>query len=252
MIGVAFSAFLVLIASARIAMAAPLTWDWQLSQPFDLSRSVAWLDIDPDNQSPAELAAIQAQGIKTICYVSVGTIEDYRDDIADFPAEVVGNVYGDWPDEKFLDVRRLDIVLPLMTARFKRCADLGFEAVEPDNIDVYTNDSGFAISEKDAVAYILALAEVAHGLGMHIGQKNAPELTAKLVGALDLVITEDCHMDGWCAEVIGYADAGKPVFAAEYSDTDVDFAEACAWGATRGFSFILKDRDLTQSFEACP
>jgi hypothetical protein len=83
-------------------------------------------------------------------------------------------------------------------------------------------------------------------------QKNAPALTADLSAHFDGALTEDCFVDGWCAEVQAYAAAGKPVFMAEYSDTAVDFPAACAWGRPRGYSPILKDRALTRSLGTCP
>jgi hypothetical protein len=45
---------------------------------------------------------------------------------------------------------------------------------------------------------------------------------------------------------------GKPVFAAEYTDMDVDFNAACTWGREHNVSFILKNRILTAFRVACP
>lgn len=228
------------------------SWDWQLTDPYDLTRRVDVLDIDPDNHSPADIAALKNQGLTLICYVSVGTVETYRHDKTAFPPEAVGKIYDEWPDERFLDIRRLDLLLPIMRARFQRCADLGFDAVEPDNQDVHDNDSGFDVRAQDTLRYIRALADEAHSLGLRIGQKNISDLTPQLIDTLDFVIAEDCFADGWCEDVLAYARAGKPVYAAEYRDTDVDFDAACRWGKTRGVSFILKDRNLTQDLTTCP
>lgn len=245
----------LLFASMTLAAGGSMAqshWDWQLSEPYDLlSHDVQVMDIDPDNHSASDIAALSARGVKTICYVSVGTAEEYRDDVANFPASVIGKTYGDWPDEKFLDIRQIDALLPIMTARFQRCRDMGFSAVEPDNMDVYTNDSGFAISAADTVAYMRALANVAHGMGLQIGQKNVPELTPSLVGMLDFVVTEGCYVDGWCEQVFAYIQQGKPVYAAEYTDTRVNFTAACSFGAENGYHFILKNRDLTSKLGTC-
>ncbi len=240
--------FLVLMAAPAAAQA----WDLQFTEPFDLGRPVEVLDLDPDNHTAEDLAALRARGIKLLCYVSVGTVEDYRSDKDAFPPEVVGKVYGDWPDERFLDIRRRDILIPIMRARFERCHDMGFDAVDPDNQDVYINESGFDVSAEDTLAYMRALADMAHGMGMQIGQKNIPELTPALVGTLDFVVTEDCFQDGWCADVLPYVADGKPVHAIEYTDTGVDFAAACAWGAEHGAAFILKDRTLDGRVRNCP
>jgi hypothetical protein len=229
-----------------------VTWDWQLSDPFDLAREVQVMDLDAENHTAGEIAALKARSVTLICYVSVGTAENYRADYGDFPDGVMGKVYGDWPDERFLDIRQMDVLLPIMKARFQRCADMGFDAIEPDNQDVWTNESGFPVTEGDTVAYLKALAKLAHGMGLEIGQKNVPELTEKLVGTLDFVITEDCFAQGWCDQVLAYTKAGKPVYVAEYTDQIVDFPAACAWGAANGASVILKDRELTSFRKSCP
>ncbi len=246
-------ALVILLASGTIALAqGGPAWDWQLSEPFDFARNVAIMDTDPDSVTAAQIAALNARGVMTICYVSVGTLENYRTDVGAFPALVVGKVYDDWPDERFLNIERRDILLPLMQARFQHCKDMGFTAIEPDNMDVYTNDSGFDLGISATTRYVFALADIAHGMGLKIGQKNVPELTAYLAQKFDFVITEDCFSDGWCPQVAAYAAQGKPILAAEYTDTDVNWPAACAYGAANGYSMILKDRDLNAELQTCP
>jgi hypothetical protein len=247
--------FFGLVALVSVAAAAPLpgaSWDWQLGETIDPPAGIQVFDAEPDSVTREQIMALNEAGIYTICYVSTGTIEDYRDDVNAFPASVVGKTYGDWPDEKFLDIRAIDVLLPLMQARFERCRDLGFQAIEPDNQDSHDNDTGFDISSPDVIAYLKALATLAHDQGMEIGQKNISDLTDQLVGIMDFVVTEDCFFDGWCDEVLPYIAAGKPVFDAEYTDTGVDFAAACAYEAEHKVSMILKDRDLTIGLESCP
>lgn len=228
------------------------SWDWQLSEPLDLSRDVKVLDLHPGLVTKADLAALKERGIKTICYVSVGTIEDTSPDLGVFPPEVIGKRYVDWPAERFLDVRRLDVLIPLMKARFESCRELGFDAIEPDNMDVYDNQSGFDLSEADTLAYVAALADEAHGLGLAIGQKNVPDMTARLMPVMDFAITESCFQDGWCASMKPYVVAGKAVYDAEYDDRPLDLADACAEAQTLGISMIVKDRDLTRHLKTCP
>lgn len=226
-------------------------WDWQLSEPLDLNRDVEVLDLHPDLVSKTQMASLNRRGIKTICYVSVGTVERSSHDKNAFPAQVVGKAYEDWPKEKFLDVRQLDILVPLMRARFERCKALGFDAIEPDNMDVHDNDSGFDIDADDTLAYVRALARTAHELEMKIGQKNVADLTSELVSYLDFVITESCFQNDWCQDVAAYPQAGKPVFDAEYSDRPIDFDKACKTVKTLNISMILKDRDLHAPVRGC-
>lgn len=52
--------------------------------------------------------------------------------------------------------------------------------------------------------------------------------------------------------MLPFLEAGKAVFAAEYTDMDVDFGAACAWGRAHNVSFILKNRILTAWRQICP
>ena len=234
------------------AFGSGLTWDWQLSEPFNLNVAVQVLDLDPDSMGRGDIAALRDSGILTICYVSVGTLEDWRGDVAAFPQAVVGRAYAEWPGENFLDIRQTDILLPLMQARFADCAAKGYAAIEPDNMDVYTNASGFDITAAQTVSYISALAEIAHGLGLAIGQKNVPELTPALEPLLDFVVTEGCLADGWCDQVAAYAAHNKAIFAAEYDVPAADQPALCGTAQSTGMSLIFKDYDLDARGAFCP
>lgn len=165
---------------------------------------------------------------------------------------MLGKTYEDWPDERFLDIRRLDVLLPIMKSRFEACKNEGFDAIEPDNMDVHDNDSGFPITADDVVAYVARLAAIAHSLDLGIGQKNVPDLTADLINHMDFLIAESCFQDKWCDDVNAYVRAGKPIFDAEYTDRPIDFQEACEVAAQQNIAMILKDRDLTSPVQTCP
>ncbi|NDU99723.1 endo alpha-1,4 polygalactosaminidase [Pseudoroseicyclus tamaricis] len=250
--GAALAAMLAVWGGATLAQEAP-RWDWQLQPPFELSADVAIIDLDPDEVDAADVQALQARGVMTVAYISVGTWEEWRSDAGAFPDHVLGRVYGDWPDERFLDIRDHATLLPIMRERFARAAAMGFDAIEPDNLDVHINESGFAVGPADLVAYAEALAEMAHGMGLQIGQKNVPDLVPQLVPVMDFMVAEGCFDDGWCDAALPYLAAGKPVLDAEYTDTSVDFTAACAYAAAEGLSMILHDRDLAgPAHAACP
>ncbi len=239
---------------ATATYAAPkvgVPWDWQLSETIRPPKGIKVFDADPDSVTRKQIQKLKRAGVYTICYVSVGTLENYRTDVDRFPARVVGKVYGDWPDERFLDIRRRKILIPLMRKRFQRCKRLGFDAVEPDNQDVYSNDSGFNLTARQQVRYLKEIARVAHKMGMEVGQKNVPELTRRLVGSMDFIITESCFQDRWCRKVSAYPRAGKPVFDAEYKDRKINFKKACRVAKRLKISMILKDRNLGHARRAC-
>ncbi len=230
-----------------------LTWQWHLSEPpVDLSVEAQVYDIDLFDNDASVIAKLHDQGRKVICYISVGSREDWRPDAGRFPPEVLGKDYAGWPGEKWLDIRRLDLLAPILRARLDLCVAKGFDAVEPDNIEIYDNDTGFPLTYQDQWKYALWLADEAHARGLAVGLKNAPDMVADALPHFDFAIAEDCFVQGWCNQFVPFIQAGKPVFAAEYTDTGVDFAAACAWGREHGFSFIQKNRILTAFRRTCP
>jgi len=230
-----------------------LTWQWHLSNPpVDLSVDAQVYDIDLFDNDASVIQALHARGRKVICYISVGSREDWRPDADQFPPQVLGKDYEGWPGEKWLDVRRIDLLAPIMRLRLDQCAAKGFDGVEPDNIEIYDNDTGFPLTYGDQLAYALWLANEAHARGLAIGLKNASDTVADALPHYDFAVAEDCFVQGWCADLLPFITAGKPVFAAEYTDTGVDFPAACTWGREHQFSFIQKDRDLTAFRITCP
>lgn len=242
---------MILLATLILAQVGD-SWDMQFTEPFTLDRPVTWIVLDAATHGAGAVAEVQSGGAKAICYVSVGTVEDWRLDLERFPAEVIGKPLPDWPGENYLDIRRTDILLPIMAARFRDCAAAGFDGVAPDNQDVFQNDSGFPLTEAEGLAYIVALADLAHGMDLIVAQRNLPELSGQLVDRMDFLLTEGCFEWGFCGEMTAYQRAGKPVFDVEYTDADIDFAAACAQAKRLGISMILKDRELTgKVWQAC-
>lgn len=234
------------------ASAQSIPWDWQLTGPFDLSADIQAINLDPVDHSMSDIAALNARGVKTICYTSVGTLEDWREDRGAFPETVVGRAYYEGADERFLDIRQIDVLVPLMAARFQRCKDLGFVAIDPDNQDIYENNPGMPITAADTVLYLKALAEVAHGMGLEIGQKNTPALTPELVGTMDFITAVGCHRYEWCDGVQAYNSAGKSVYAVEIIDESTDVSSICQYGATNALRFIFKREAISTGVQHCP
>src|SRR2546428_12002059 len=110
----------------------------QLSTPVDQSVNAQVYDIDLFDNSAAVVSALHASGRHVICYLSAGSYEDWRPDAAQFPAVVKGNSNG-WPGEKWLDIRRLHLLGPIMHARLDPCPPKGLDAGEPGHIDRHTH-----------------------------------------------------------------------------------------------------------------
>ena len=227
-----------------------LSWQWQLTGKLDLSYQVDVIDVDMDVHSSV-VDHYHQQGSKVICYVNVGSYEDWRKDADLFASEVIGKDYQGWAGERWLDIRRIDLLAPIMRARFDLCAQKGFDAIEPDNMEVPAGESGFYISSEDRLRYAIWLADEAHARGLAIGVKNSPDLARELVDVYDFAITEDCFYYGWYEEMTVFIDAGKAVFAAEYTDLTQNLDGVCELSKRIGFSTILKNRNLNAWIKSC-
>ena len=75
------------------------------------------VDLDSDGTSAATVRNLHKGGRVVVCYISAGSVERYRSDASKFPARVVGKVLDGWPDERWLDIRQLSVLLPLMMSR---------------------------------------------------------------------------------------------------------------------------------------
>jgi hypothetical protein len=225
-----------------------LTWQWQLSVPVDQSVDVDVYDIDMFENDAAVVASLHAAGRKVICYIDVGGWEDYRPDAADFPPSVLGAPIEGWPSERWLDIRQLDVLRPIMAARFDLCAARGFDGVEPDLMDAASAETGFDLSPADQIAYNLMIAGLAHERGLAVGLKNDLTQIPQLVDTFDFAVNEQCAEYSECEMLVPFIAAGKPVFHAEY---DVPTAAFCEETTRLGFSSIRKQLDLGAWLETC-
>jgi len=227
---------------------AGVTFDWCLD---DLKASDTFtaevVDVDAFTTTAAQVAALHKQGKKVIAYLSVGTIEDDRPDANLLPAEVIGKIYDEWPHEKWLDIRKPEKLQPWLKSRINMILSKGFDAVEPDNIDSYDNDSGFDISLDDTKRYCDYLIALAHQNGLGIGQKNVPELADTYSKQFDWVLTEDAFADKFQDDLKSYISLNKPVFAVEYTDrtSQSSFSSTiCPKAKSLGYFALLKRRSL--------
>jgi hypothetical protein len=227
------------------------SWQWQLTAPISQSINAAMYDIDLFDNNASVVTSLHSQNRKVVCYISVGSWEDWRPDADQFPSIVIGNDYAGWPGEKWLDIRRIDLIGPIMQARFDLCQSKGFDAIEPDNIDGYANDTGFTLTYQDQITYNTWLANQAHLRGLSIGLKNDADQVTALLPYFDWALTEDCFDQDWCDQVLPFINAGKPVFAAEYTDTGITLDQFCPQANSMNFNAILKHRDLDAWRQAC-
>ncbi|MFI9119918.1 endo alpha-1,4 polygalactosaminidase [Streptomyces bikiniensis] len=223
-------------AGARWQPRPGLAWQWQLDGRVDPSVDVPVYDIDGFENSAADVARLHRDGRKVICYVNVGAWEDYRPDRDAFPESVLGGPNG-WHGERWLDIRRLDVLRPLMERRFDMCRDKGFDAVEPDLVEGYGNDTGFPLTADDQLRYNRMIADIAHARGLAVGLKNDLHQIPLLVDHFDFAVNEECAQFDECGLLEPFVAAGKAVFHVEYEESPSAF---CAESRSLRLSSMLK------------
>ena len=216
------------------------SWQWQLTTPVDQSVDVTMYDIDMFDNHASVVASLHAKGRKVVCYISAGTWENWRPDAGKFPSEVLGNSNG-WAGERWLDIRRVDILGPLMEARLDLCRAKGFDGVEPDNVDGYSNSTGFPLTYQDQIAYNTFLAGIAHARGLSVGLKNDVEQAAELEPYFDWTLNEQCFQYKECTLLLPFVAVGKPVFEVEYR---LETSRFCPTANAMNFNSIKKKRSL--------
>ncbi|MET7621673.1 endo alpha-1,4 polygalactosaminidase [Streptomyces sp. NPDC005408] len=217
-----------------------LGWQWQLSGKLDPTVDVPVYDIDGFDHPKSAVDDLHRRGRKVICYLSTGAWEDFRPDAAKFPKEVLGRGNG-WDGERWLDIRRTDVLEPLMAARIDMCRTKGFDAVEPDNMDAYANPTGFRITAADQLRYNRLIARLAHDRGLAVGLKNDLDQIPQLVGDFDFAVNEQCAEHDECAELTPFIEADKAVFHVEY---ELKTGEFCPGVRRLDLSSMLKKYEL--------
>ncbi|MFI6088007.1 endo alpha-1,4 polygalactosaminidase [Streptomyces sp. NPDC051218] len=218
-------------------------FDYQLGGPYQPGDAVQAVSRDR--------SAEPAKGLYNVCYVNAFQTQPgdaitwwkkkhpdllLKDDDGSLVVD------DDW-DEPLLDIstpgkrgRLMNVVGPWIDG----CAELGYDAVEPDNLDSYERSDDL-LTPEHAAAFAELLADRAHDRGLAIAQKNTTDLLPERgrIG-FDFAVVEECAAYEECGD---FADAyDDKVFAVEY--TRQDYRGACAaWGAR--LSITLRDRDVS-------
>ncbi|MEU8652697.1 endo alpha-1,4 polygalactosaminidase [Streptomyces sp. NPDC048737] len=217
-----------------------LAWQWQLDGRVDPSADVPVYDIDGFENSAADVARLHRDGRKVICYVNVGAWESFRPDKDAFPRAVLGEPNG-WAGERWLDIRRISVLRPLMAKRFDMCRDKGFDAVEPDLMEGYGNETGFPLTARDQLRYNRMIAGLAHERGLSVGLKNDLPQIPELVADFDFAVNEECAQYDECGRLTPFVAAGKAVFHVEYTEPAGEF---CPESRRLRLSSMLKKPEL--------
>ncbi len=232
----------ILLHTPHIWQPKPGTsWQWQLSGTIDTSFDVQMYDIDLFETPLSTIEALHADGRRVICYMSAGSWEEYRPDADQYPQEILGNTLDGWPDEKWVDFRQIDKLGPILEARMDLAVSKGCDGIEPDNIDGYTNSSGFPLTAEDQLQFNRWLADQAHARGLSIGLKNDLNQIKQLVSSFDWALNEQCFQYNECDLLLPFIQKDKAVFGVEYTGSTADF---CQDANKKNFDWLKKNLNL--------
>jgi Glycoside-hydrolase family GH114 len=213
-------------------------------------------DIDGEVNTRATVDALHARGKKVICYFDAGVYETYRSDAAAFEAmtpRIWGKPDKGWDGSYWLDIRRIGELQPIVQSRIQVCKDKGFDAVRPDEMTAWSNDTGFPITYQDQLVYNRLVAQWVHAAGMSVGLLSDIDQAADLVDSFDWTLNEECFEFNECLRVTDtsglgrdgklhdglqvFVERNKAVWIAEYhAYSDTQWAAICSESRVNRFN----------------
>jgi hypothetical protein len=220
---------------------------------IDFQTDGACTDGAISQENAAAVTAIHAGGGHAICYIDAGGAESFR---SDFPAYqmfnddcggcLFGKPIGGFRNEFWLNINddqgQRTFILGRIAARLDRCVANGFDGVEMDVVDAFSNRTGLTITPDTQLLFNTALANLAHSKGLTVALKNDVEQIPDLAPYFDYAINEQCEQYSECGNYATYfATAGKPVFQVEYK---LKTSRFCPPANAANRNAILKTFDL--------
>ena len=227
------------------------SWQWQIDGgPIDetvldaVGNPKKMFDIDMFTSDASTIQRLHAKGIAVVCYVETGGWESFRPDANSYPAAVLGSPLSGYPGERFVDIRRLDVLLPIIAARLDLARGKGCDGIEPDLDDTYASDTGFPLTMPQQLVFNKAVADLAHARGMSIGLKNGASpggvFEAAMAEFTDWALNEECHQFGECGGYRAFIAQDKAVFQVEYTASGTTAAGVCPANNAANYDGILK------------
>ena len=217
-------------------------WDYQIGKPYDPRDGVTVVSRDR-TVAPLDDAY-------TMCYVNAyqtqpDAVRWWKNNHPELLLKKADGSYvvDSYWGEILFDIRtaeKREALAAIVNEWVTGCADDGFQAVEPDNLDSWTR-SGGRLTRDQAFGFAALIIDHAHSQSLAIGQKNAAGQTAlgKAAG-FDFAVAEEC---GRYRECNAYtADYGDQVYVIEYHSQDYRYS-CDRWGDE--LAIILRDRNVT-------
>jgi hypothetical protein len=231
----------------------PVSARWQLQLQGDVNTRypVELYDIDLFDSSKILIDGLHASGKRVICYFSAGSSEDWRSDDPEFHADDKGSSLQGWQGERWLNIRS-ENVREIMKTRMDYALRQGCDGVDPDNVDAYTNPSGFYFTAEDQLDYNRFLAVEAHKRNLAIGLKNDLDQISDLVDYFDFSVDEQCFEYDECEKLRPFTDRNKAVLNVEYKSPYANMPEMrqalCDQAKSMKFSTLVLPIKLDDDF----
>jgi hypothetical protein len=231
---------------------ATATWDVELSSvPRGTPRRVTLEEIDGFDATRRDVARLRANGIVAVCYISAGTWESWRRDAHAYPTALLGRPDAGWSGERWVDIRAFhpgSTLFDILAQRVAMCRSKGFGAVDFDNVDGFTNETGFALTGPEQLAFNEGLAAMAHRAGLLAFLKNDVTQIRALAPHFDGAVGEQCHVYGECALYEPFIRRGAPVLDIEYGPSPT----MCPYDESHHIFGVVLDRALDgKVYDAC-
>jgi len=220
------------------------SWHWQLNGKIKMDVLADVYIVDLYDTPKSTIDTLHKEGKKVIAYFSAGSYESWREDAKRFSKSAIGAKMDGW-DERWLDIRDPSIK-SIMRDRIALAKKKGFDGVEADNVDGYTNKTGFKLSFNDQIKYNRFLSEEAHKNSLAIALKNDIDQIKDLEKYFDFAINEECHEFNECDKYQPFIKSKKAVFNAEYKKTNTK--KVCLESKKLGLQTLFLPLELDGSF----
>lgn len=206
-------------------------------------------DIDLFDTSASSIVSLKSGGHRVICNVAAGIMESWRPDAGSFHASDLGHSVSGSSQERWLNTESAN-VRSVIRARLDLARSKGCDGVDLDNVDAFSNNSGFPLNAETQKNYNRFLAFAAHDRGLVVALRNVPELVADLEPYFDFAIADECFSSGECGVYTAFSLKGKAIRASEFSSYS---SAQCSEAGRLSISLAYFNRSLNGSrYEPCP
>lgn len=201
--------------------------------------------VDTDNfgasAAAGAIASLKQNNNTVGCYVSIGTVENWRSDFSKFRSGVdyQPKQWPQWPGEYFIkaggDGMPTANTVALMKQRLDKLAGYGCGYVEFDNMDIDEGNTMTNIKGAAMRSYNMALCMYTKSKGMKCMAKNTGPSDADDNVFDGLTVESNPSNKNWWGTLhaMNFVRAGKP-FAISHYDESTPNACTTVWGYYRG------------------